>query len=179
MNHLTRLLLILTFASASQSLLGASAQELGTNIGIPQNSPGVLWPRGMSIEALSPQNLYPNGPQFGLSNTSGGFGMTGSGPVSGVGLAQRSVSPLVQREFQSSSMFVNKLSVLETAESARSSSLLSSITSTQFRIEMNRASLLQSVENSRPIIQSYSLPTVDSVLGDRPASADSILKTGL
>lgn len=175
-----RTLLIFAAFTAAQALSAASAQELlGTGTGIPQSSPGVLWPRGMSVEALSPVNLYPNGSQFGLSNTSGGFGMSGSGPLSGVGLAQRSVSPLVQMEMQIPNVFVNRPTILENAESQRSRSLLSLLLSSNFRAEMNRPSSLHTTEITRPIIQPYAMPTVDAVLQDRPMTPDSILRTGL
>jgi hypothetical protein len=178
--QLSRLLSPVSLLFVLWFLPTARAQEvLGTGMGIPQNSPGVLWPRGMSIEGLSPQNLYPNGTQFGLSNTAGGFGMSGSGPISGVGLAQRSVSPLVQKELQNPSVFVNRLSIVEAVEQSRSQTLLSTLTSTNFRVEMSRPSLLQAAEVNRPIVQTYMLPSADTLLQDRPPTTDSILRTGL
>jgi len=157
----------------------ASAQDvLGTNMGIPNSSPAVQWPRGMSLEALSPSNLYPNGPQFGLSNTSGGFGTTGSGPISGVGLAQRSVSSLVQQEFARPS-YVSKLSALESAEALRGRSILSTVLGSRLETEMSRPSFVIPGQAGPGIVAPASLPSVDSVLQDRPASTDAILRTNL
>lgn len=166
---------------AASSFVPAYAQEpLGTSMGIPQSSPPVLWPRGMSIESLSPQNLYPNGPQFGLGNTSGGFGSTGTGPISGVGLAQRAVNPLVQQEMQSSNSFVNKTTILEIVERSRSQTTLSAVTNLDFRVQMGRTSLsLHTIEVNRPLIQPYSIPNADAVLHDQASTTDSILRTGL
>ena len=178
MRSITKLLVLAPIFAA---VLPACAQELGTNVGIPNSSPPVLWPRGMSIEALSPVNLYPNGPQFGLSNTSGGFGVTGSGPMSGVGLSQRSVSNLVQEELNRPYDFMRRLSGLENAEALRSRSLFSTVLGSQFRIEMPRPSttLFRDVESRLGALAPQSLPSADSVLQDRPASVDAILRTGL
>src|SRR5579875_80481 len=156
----------------------SSAQEmLGTNMGIPTSSPTILWPRGMSIEALSPNNLYPNGAQFGLSNTSGGFGTSGSGPISGVGLAQRSVSSLVQEELERPYSYIQRLSSGEGAEATRSQSLFSSILGTRFRAEMPKSEWSEPI-SSQNLISPSALPTTDSVLSDRPATVDAILRGG-
>ena len=127
-----KFLILVTVTALLPSAPAFCQETLGTGMGIPNSSPPVLWPRGMSLESLSPNNLYPNGPQFGLGNTSGGFGTSGSGPISGVGLTQRSVSPLVQQELRNSSSFVVKLTALETAEAFRGQSLLSFVLGANF-----------------------------------------------
>ncbi len=157
-----------------------SQENLGTSFGIPNSSPGVLWPRGMSIESLSPSNLYPNGSRFGLSNTSGGFGMSGSGPISGVGLTERAVSSLVQEELAHPYAYIRQLSVAGNAEAMRSVSLFNTALGGQFRTEMPRQSALYpSIYSAQGLINPYALPSVETVLHDSSASTDAILRTGL
>jgi hypothetical protein len=161
------------------AVLPVGSQDIGgTNVGIPNSSPPILWPRGMSIEALSPGNLYPNGPQFGLSNTSGGFGMYGSGPVSGVGLAQRSVSSLVREEMERPYEYINRLANMESLEVLRSQSLFSAALSNSARSELPQVSDFQ-FEMRQGMTGSYGLPNVDAVLQDRPTSVDAVLRTNL
>lgn len=168
--------LLAVFGSGS----AAPAQDaLGTNMGLPTASPGVLWPRGMSIESLSPNNLYPNGPQFPLGNTSGGFGTTGTGPISGVGLAQRSVSGLVQQEMERPNATLRRLSGLESAEALQGSSLLSKVLGTEFRTELLGSPSYQQVPAGNAAAAVYTLPSVESVLHDQPATTQSILRTDL
>ena len=160
------------------ALLPAQAEDVtGTTFGIPTNSPAVLWPRGMSTEALSPNNLYPNGPEFGISTTAGGFGMIGSGRMTGVGLAQRSVSSLVQEEMAHPNAQTRRLSNAFSIEAARSESLLGSVLSGGFRTEIQRGALprleLERTALTRP---ANFMPDVDAVLKDGPASTDSILQ---
>ena len=178
MNKQTRLVLSLIFIALLTAPCSAE-QSLGTNMGIPQSSPGILWPRGMSLEALSPENLYPNGPQFGLSNTSGGFGMTGSGPMSGVGLAQRSVSPLAQEEFRRPYSYIKRLTAMETLEATRSASLLYTTLGSPSRFSTSRISVIDEAGGSGYASRSSALQTTDSILQDRPATTDSILHSGL
>jgi len=149
-------------------------------MGIPNSSPPVLWPRGMSIESLSPNNLYPNGPQFPLGNTSGGFGTTGTGPISGVGLAQRSVSSLVQQEMERPNAYLRRLSGLENMEALQGSNLLSKVLSGEFRTELLGTPALQPIgAAARTTGANYTLPSIDSVLQDQPATSETILKTNL
>jgi hypothetical protein len=143
----------------------------------------------MSIEALSPNNLYPNGPQFGLSNTSGGFGMSGSGPISGVGLAQRSVSNLVQEELARPYANLRRLSSLENAASNRSIGLFSAVLGNQFQSELTHqgkfvgeSHLITGSSSASAIgtdIVISSTCSLDNILQDRPSTTNDILKTGL
>jgi len=150
-----------------------SQDVLGTNPGISGTSPGVFWPKGMSLEALGPSNLYPNGEQFGLSNTSGGFGTTGSGPASAVGLAQRSVSQLVQQELNRSYTYISGLTALENAQSQLNYSLLSGALASQYKAEISK----QSIPQPGSVFVRPSFSNVDAILQDRPATTDSVLKT--
>ena len=161
--------------------IAARCQDmLGTHIGIPESCPTVLWPQGMSLEALSPNNLYPNGSQFGLSNTSGGFGMFGSGAMSGVGLAQRTVSLLVQEELERPTVFIRRLSELERAEAIRSGSQFSLALSQQYSPAASGRAVPLLPRESRPALSApWSMPSVDATLKDRPATVDSILNTGI
>ncbi len=167
------LCLVLMYLSLIAGAPIANAQDaLGTNMGIPSSSPPILWPRGMSLEALSPDSLYPNGSQFGLSNTSGGFGMSGSGPLSGVGLAQRSVPSWVSTELERPYAYLRKLSALETAEVIRSQTLFSGALTGQTRSQ----SFLSTFASGRDMSAPAGLPSVDSVLLDKPATTDAILR---
>jgi hypothetical protein len=154
----------------------AVAQDnLGTSFGLPNASPAVSWPHGSSLEVLGGTNrLYPNGPEFGLSNTAGGFGMIGSGPMSGIGLVQNSVSPLVREELERPLSDSKRLTDVFRGEAARSSLLYSTVLSGQFRSELARPESFQ-IGNEAGYLFS-SLPNVDSVLGDQAATTESILK---
>ncbi|MBX9686140.1 MAG: hypothetical protein K2X27_05530 [Candidatus Obscuribacterales bacterium] len=159
------------------SINSAGAQDvLGTSFGIPNSSPGVFWPRGMGIEALSPENLYPDGPNFGLGTTAGGFGTSGTGAMSGVGLTQRSVSPLVRRELRPAYSFEQRLTDIFHIESSSSNSLFASALARRSRREM-LAPVSPDYARSQPgnLITPYSLPNVDSILQDRPLGTDAIL----
>lgn len=160
----------------AQLVLGSApsaAQEGEMNFGIPNSSPGVFWPRGFGIEALSPDRLYPNGPQFGLSNTSGGFGMTGSGAFSGVGLEQRRVSPLARQEFANPNAF-NSVSEGFSREAQTSSAVFGAALAGSFRQQM-RSSSGDSVGRTGPLVSPFTLPNVDAILRDSVPSTDSIL----
>ena len=178
-------IMIFVSAAAVAALLSVGkvvAQEdsLGTAAGIPNSSPGVLWPRGSSVETLGFGKLYPNGPDFGLSNTSGGFGTTGSGRMSGVGLAERSVSPLVQEQLERPYNNIQRLNDDFTRESAKAQSTFSDALSGQFRTEIQRGSVAPAYQpSSGQLIRPYALPSVDSVLQDGAPSPDGVLKTGL
>lgn len=162
---------IICLASASPVF---ADDTLGTNMGIPSSSPPVLWPRGMSDDALNPLNLYPNGPQFGLGNTSGGFGSYGSGPISGVGLAQRSLPNLIKEELERPYAFIRRLAMFESGEIYRSGSLFASIlTSRAASRAPSSPVFLEPVHNGTP----YNPGLTDSILHDRPFSSDSILNS--
>jgi hypothetical protein len=154
---------------------------LGTSFGIPNSSPGVFWPRGSSLETLGFGRLYPNGPEFGLGNTSGGFGVTGSGRLSGVGLAERSVPTFVQEQMARPYANTQRLTSAFNTESARSANIFSSVLGGQFRSQTRIGSLGQSTDlaGSGSLILPAPLPSVDSVLRDRPATSDAVLKTDL
>lgn len=165
---------ILAFRSAPAN---AQTQDiLGTSFGIPTSSPGVFWPRGMSLESLRPENLYPDGPQFGLGTTAGGFGSSGTGALSGVGLAQRSVSNMVRREMSKPYSFDQRLSEIFHVESVASSSLFAAVLASRSRREIF-SSVTPDYLPGKPgqLIVPYSLPSVDSILQDRSQSTDSIL----
>lgn len=162
--------------------LPLSAQEtLGTSFGIPNSSPGVFWPRGSSVETLGFGRLYPNGPEFGLSNTSGGFGVTGTARMSGVGLAERSVPTFVQDQMSTPYTNTQRLTDAFNAENSRAAGTFSSAISSQFRSQMagGTANQTQNSINPSPIFPSVALPSMDSILQDRPATSDGVLKTGL
>ncbi len=158
---------------------GAFGQDvLGTGFGLPNSSPPIMWPRGMSIEALSPSNLYPNGPQFGLSNTAGGFGTSGTGPVSGVGLAERTVSPLVREQMDQPFRYLRRLTDLFSAEAAQTRGQLSSVLSSRFRGEVGKTSTVEAQPGTTvtSAVPGFSA-AVDAILNDKPATIESILKT--
>jgi hypothetical protein len=165
------------------SVCPAHAQQnnLGTSFGIPNSSPGVCWPQGGSIESLGFGRLYPNGPEFGLSNTSGGFGVAGSGRLSGVGLAERSVPTFVQVEMERPYVQINRLTDAFNRERTASAGLLSTVIGDKFRAEIQRGSLNESWQStsSSHLIPSYVIPSVDSVLNDQSQSTDTVLRTGL
>ena len=164
------------------SFLPMSAQEtLGTSFGIPNSSPGVFWPRGSSVETLGFGRLYPNGPEFGLSNTSGGFGVTGTARMSGVGLAERSAPTFVQEQINTPYTSTQRLTDAFNAENTRAAGTFSSLIGNQFRsqVPIGSAGQTQSSSSPSPLFQSIALPTLDAILQDRPATSDSILKTGL
>ncbi|HEY9758182.1 MAG TPA: hypothetical protein V6C97_23655 [Oculatellaceae cyanobacterium] len=172
-----KLLAIGTLALVASAAIPVAAEELlGTGMGIPLSSPPVLWPRGMSLEALSPDNLYPNGTQFGLSNTSGGFGTSGSGPMSGVGLAQRSVSPLVQRELQTSS--IPRMASLDVIESNKVDRLFGIVLSGPRQAASANRSYLENALSQGESYRQLQVNLTDSILGDKAANTDTILKTG-
>jgi hypothetical protein len=143
-------------------------------MGIPNSSPPVFWPRGMSVEALSPENLYPNGPQFGLGNTSGGFGSYGSGPISGVGLAQRALPTLMSEELEHPYFFVRRMYLLDSAEALKSHALFASILAGRGSSAANQA---QPFKTQFYLSSPYSSALTDSILYDRPASVDTILNS--
>lgn len=157
------------------SLQGASqAQEdvTGMSFGIPNTSPGAFWPRAMSAAQLSPEKLYPNGPNFGLGNTSGGFGVSGTGPLSGVGLTERRINPLAAQEMSNSS-YNRRLGEMFQQESALSGSIFSAVLAGQARRQM-QSPFVPTGPQVRMLI-SDPLPSVDAVLRDNPSSVDSIL----
>ncbi len=156
--------------------LPASAQDkLGTSFGLPNTTPSVAWPHGVSVESLGGLNrLYPNGPEFGLSNTSGGFGMIGSGPMSAVGLVQNSVSPLVREELERPFTAGRELTDIFKGEAAHSSALISTILSGRFRTELAKDQIFEPAKVTQ---MGISMPSVDAVLGDQPADRDTILNS--
>jgi hypothetical protein len=169
-------LIVLTMA-----MLPAAAQEnLGTSFGLPGNSPAVSWPHGLSLEALGGiDRLYPNGPEFGLANTSGGFGMIGSGRISAIGLVQNSVSPLVREELEHPFSNTKRLTDIFAGEAARSSNLFSTVLSGRFRLEVGQGLSDQPFESGAVRTESISMPSVDSVLKDQSVGVNSILKGSL
>lgn len=174
---------------------------MGTPTGIPNSSPAVMWPRAFSFESLGTGRLYPNGPEFGLSNTSGGFGSTGTGRISGVGLSERSLTGLAGQEIERPFAELRRLTDAFSAERARGSNIFGTALGSQFRSQMqlgsfdaleSRGSLgalgASGAIGSNPsnpqasfgaLVSPSQLTSLDAVLRDRPASADSILRTGL
>ena len=159
----------------------AQQENLGTSFGIPSSSPGVFWPRGSSIESLGFGRLYPNGPEFGLSNTSGGFGLKSSGPVSGVGLTERSVPVFVREQFEHPHTSIQRLTDAFNRERNFSATLFSTAISSQFRAEMQKSPMAKNKEISapEPPPQLYVLPSIDRILQDEMPNPDTILKTAL
>ncbi len=159
----------------------AAEENLGTSFGIPNSSPGVFWPRGSSVETLGFGRLYPNGPEFGLSNTSGGFGTTGAGRLSGVGLAERSVSTMVREELERPYANTQRLTDAFSSERNRAATVFNTAISNRFRSEIKIGSLseLSNSASSIPLVQTVPLPSPDAVLQDKPATSDAVLKTGL
>jgi hypothetical protein len=179
MRSIKRFLLITIFLSTTCAIPIYGQQEnLGTTFGIPNSSPGVFWPRGSSLETLGFGRLYPNGPEFGLSNTSGGFGLKSSGVVSGVGLAERSVSVFVREELERPNKDIQRLTTAFNKERGVGFNLLRTAMSVQFRSEMQKESISQ-LSATQPTTQLYLLPSVDQVLKDQMPSTDAILKTAL
>jgi hypothetical protein len=173
--------LIVFFIATSMSIGDANAQQqsLGTSFGMNGSSPAVLWPRSANIESLG--RLYPNGPEFGLSNTSGGFGMIGSGPISAVGSTTRSVSNLVREELERPYNYLQRLTDIFKTEAERNYSLLGIVLGSRFTVELQRgaASSTFDINTMRNLITPTSLPSVDAILKDGPSNPDTILHTGL
>jgi len=171
---------IALFLGLAVSRPGFTQENLGTAMGIPNGSPGIMWPRGSSLESLGTGRLYPNGPEFGLSNTSGGFGVTGTGRASGVGLAERTLPGLAGQELDRPFTEFRRLTDAFSAERSRSSNLFSTAVGGQFRFEMQRSSfgLTQEAGVGGGLVQPSQFTSIDATLQDRSSSADSILKTG-
>ena len=151
--------------------------NLGTAMGLPNSSPSIQWPRGFSLESLGTGRLYPNGPEFGLSTTAGGFGSSGTARISGAGLAERSVAGLAGSEFKPFSE-IRTLSDAFSLERQRSSLLFGAALGRQFRTEMQRLPEdISTGSSSGALFRLLPLPSVDAVLGDKPASTDSVLRT--
>ncbi len=172
--------------TATFSIPNNTQPPITTTFGIPSSSPGVFWPRGSSIESLGFGRLYPNGPEFGLSNTSGGFGLLGSGPVSGVGLAEKTVPTFVQEQMSRS--YSNTMHLTDTFNRERAAfkeTVLTTAISNEFRSEMQKSRTAQNKEIPIPDVplqlntQLTALPSVDRVLQDQMPNTDAILKTGL
>ncbi len=164
--------LALCLLVSAQARLEAQQDDTGMSFGIPNSSPGAFWPRAMSAAQLSPDKLYPNGAGFGLGNTSGGFGVSGTGPLSGVGLTERSINPLAAREMSTPSM-TRRMGEVFAQESALSGSIFSSVLAGQARRQMQSPFVPTGPQVK--MLMSDPLPSVDSVLRDNPASVDSIL----
>lgn len=158
---------------------GVAQENLGTPTGVPSYSPGVMWPRSFSLESLGTGRLYPNGPEFGLSNTSGGFGSTGTGRVTGVGLSERSVSGMVQEEMERPYILFRHVTDSFNSERFASSTVFSAALGNQFRSRLQSGSLSADSGYAQPAIQTDRPSGVDSVLQDKPATPDAVLKTGL
>lgn len=154
-------------------------QETGTSFGVPNSSPPVIWPRGMSIETLSPNNLYPNGPQFGLSNTSGGFGLSGTGPSSGVGLAERTLSPLILESLSNADEAIKKGISQLNVEEIKANTNIRSVLSQQYRRELASPNRMATSRRTVEKFEEQTLPGVDRILHDTPYTTDSILKDSL
>ena len=159
------------------TVLAPVKAQTGMGFGIPNSTPGAFWPRAFSIEQQSPSNLYPNGPQFGLSNTSGGLGTSGTGEMSGVGLEQRSVSLLVREEMCDLYSFGRQLRESFGRESLRGSSIFSTVLAGRFRSQMNSSAYPHYQMGNPGLITPYALPSVDSILHDNSANTDSILRS--
>jgi hypothetical protein len=173
----TRIITAISVLLASlNAALPANAQDkLGTSFGLPNTTPSVAWPHGVSLESLGGINrLYPNGPEFGLSNTSGGFGMIGSGPMSAVGLVQNSVSPLVREELERPFSAGKELTDIFKGEAARNTALISSILSGRFRTELAKDQIFEPAKVTQ---MGISMPNVDAVLRDQPFDPDAILNS--
>lgn len=164
---------------ACTCLSAAQAQDIGTSFGVPNSSPPVIWPRGMSIETLSPNNLYPNGPQFGLSNTSGGFGLSGTGPSSGIGLAERTLSPLILQSLSNADDAIKRGITQLNVEEIKANSDIRSVLSNQYRREINATDRLMTSRRNTEKFEAQTLPGVDKILHDAPFTTDSILKDNL
>lgn len=162
--------LILQFGTACRA-----QEDLGTAFGLPNSSPGVFWPRGMSIDQLSPNRLYPNGPNFGLSTTAGGFGLAGTGPLSGVGLTERRLAPLAAQEMADPFGFNSRLLDAFSRESSLSASLFGSVLAGQARRQMQMTYTLAQPLPTTGTNITDPLPSVDSILQDRSSSVDAIL----
>jgi hypothetical protein len=170
----------LTSVIAINLSMGTSFAQQSSNsifLGIPTSSPGVFWPRAESLESLGFGRLYPNGPEFGLGNTSGGFGLAGTGPLSGVGLTQRSVPSLEQAELDQPA--ITKRLVESLNEQRSNFQILNSqVLSNTFRFEIQRGSVGQALQTG-PIVRSDDFISADRVLKDQPARTEDILKSGL
>ena len=170
---------IIVLAIALQSILPTCAQN--TNFGIPSNSPAVLWPRGFSQDYLGFDRLYPNGPEFGLSTTVGGFGLIGSGPVSAIGATRTTVQVWVRQEQIRPYTNLRRLTDIFNAERGREYALLNVALMKSFSSELQRGATLASTETgiSGRVISPAVSQSNDFILRDQPASPDSILNPNL
>lgn len=104
--------------------------------------------------------------------------MSGSGPISGVGLEQRVVSPLVRQEFSQRFSYSRTIEENFLKESRLGSSLLN--TSLAGSVLMPTGSSV--VNYFRPpevqIASPQAFPNVDAILHDQAPSTDSILSGG-
>lgn len=173
-------LLIVFLVCVAPCRAQSTVDVTGSSVGIADTAPP-FWPHGSSLESLGFGALYPNGPQFGLSNTSGGFGAPGEGRTSGVGLSHGGVSMLVQQELQRGNVSTERQIGVFRLESARSASLFSSILGGQFRLEMSQWFAGEEFEpwDERQALVPSSVPSPGSILQDTAPSMESILNPSL
>ena len=171
--------LCVVFVTLTMNNAALAQEVLGTSMGIPNSSPGVQWPRGFSLESLGTGRLYPNGPEFGISTTAGGFGSSGTGRISGVGLTERSVSGLAGQELDRPFTEIRTLTDTFSQERARGSNFFGAALGTQFRSQMQPGTLLLNSEQGiGSLINQPLFPGVDAILHDRADPTDSVLRTG-
>jgi hypothetical protein len=171
--------LVIAFLACPAFCLAQSTVDVtGSTVGIADTAPP-FWPHGSSIETYGVNSLYPNGGQFGLSTTAGGFGAPGEGRTSSVGLSQSGVSFLVKEELEKGNSAVIRQTSAFRSESAFSSSLFSSILAGRFRLEMSRAMDQDVWRTSAGGVIPASVPSPSSILQDQPQSTENVLNTGL
>lgn len=171
-------LVIVFLACPAPCRAQSSVDVTGSTVGIADTAPP-FWPHGSSIETYGVNSLYPNGGQFGLSTTAGGFGAPGEGRTSGVGLSQAGVSFLVQDELVKANTSVSRQTSAFRSESAFSSSLFSSILAGRFRLEMSRAMDQDVWQTGAGGLLPASVPSPSSILQDQPQTTENVLNTGL
>ena len=156
----------------------AIAQErTGTSFGVPNSSPCVMWPRLMGIDVIQPGALYPNGNEFGLGTTAGGFGSSGTGALSGVGLERRSLGGLEAAESANRFSYQQRLAESFASENLRGNSVFSAPVSS--RLSRQFGNQFTPPSSAGALIPSSDFPGVDKVLNDRPPDTDTILQTNL
>ena len=105
--------------------------------------------------------------------------MAGSGPISGVGMTQRSVSPLIQSEMSQTYGFNRHLGDAFRAESVRGSANFAAVLSGRSARDL-APSLTDSPDFSYSRVQTtstqYAMPSTDSILRDRANTTESILQ---
>jgi hypothetical protein len=160
-----------------------SGSPLGTSYGFPGNSsPAFLWPLGNN--PVGGPALYPNGPSYGLSNSSGGFGGVGNGTPSAIGAIEPTVSNQQRLEFESANSALLRQEDIFNTQFAATNALLSGITGGVLAAQMSKT---EPYHYSAGSITTTLVPlqlqggtiNIDKVLNDSINAANTILSPNM